>query len=104
MKRQKGFVKIILTIFLLLGTLNLWTYYDPITAWKTIGSWKTINMMNSSFGLFYAVAVIVTLIRIWKNNKSQKEEKITWTFLNILLPIIFGTYYIWIHEEKILNR
>ena len=104
MKRQNGFVKFILTICLLIGTINLWTYYDPITAWKTIGSWKVIDLFNRFFGFFYAVAVIITLIRIWKNNKSQREEKISWTFLTILLPIIFGTYYIWTQEEKILNK
>jgi hypothetical protein len=104
MKKQIGLVKFLLTIFLLIGTLNLWTYYDPITAWKLIGSWNTIEMLNKLFGLFYAIAVIVILIRIWKNNKCKSEEKTLWTVLIILLPIIFGNYYLWIKEDKILER
>jgi hypothetical protein len=104
LKKQSRVMKFFLTSFLLIGTFNLWTYYDPISAWKIIGSWNTIAIINNFSGLFYAFAIIVTLVRIWKNNNSQGDEKTLWTVLSVFLPIIFGTYYIWFKEDEFSGR
>jgi len=44
------------------------------------------------------------LVRIWKNAKSEKEERNRWVFLTILFPLLFGTFYIWSKENEILGR
>jgi len=87
-----------------LGTLNLWSYSDPVSALKIIKSLESLEMINRLLGLVYALAIIITLVRIWKNAKSEKEERNRWVFLTILFPLLFGTFYIWSKENEILGR
>lgn len=61
-------------------------------------------MINRLLGLVYALAVIITLVRIWKNAKYEKEERNMWVFLTILFPLLFGIFYIWSKEPEILSR
>ncbi|RYM35930.1 hypothetical protein ERX46_02750 [Brumimicrobium glaciale] len=104
LKKQSIFLKIIISICFILGTINLWSFYDPFIAFEIIESWEILDMINRILGLFYAIAVIITLIRIWKNTKCEKEERNMWFFLTILFPLLFGTIYIWSKENEISSR
>lgn len=97
-------VKFLISLGFFLQVINFWTYYDPITAWKTFGAWQTLSILNNTFNILIAIAFIITVIRVWKNVKSSKNEKLIWTILIVFFAPIFGTYYIWILEDQFLER
>jgi predicted MFS family arabinose efflux permease len=52
-------LKIILTLTFMLGSFNLWTYFDPVSAFNTFESWESLNLFNRLVGFVYAVSVVI---------------------------------------------
>lgn len=104
LKSLNMFVKLGMTLVLLISLFNLWTYYDPVTAWKLIGSWKTLELMNGILNALFGATMVMLFVRIWRNKKLAVTDKRLWTVLVILVPVLFGTWYIWRLENRPLRR
>lgn len=104
MKRLTVGLKFLITICFMLGLINLWIYFDPVTAWKKFGSHQTMDLMNTLFNIASFIGFAVTVYRIWKNENSSREDKVFWTVGVFIIAPIIGTYYIWVKEDQLLDR
>jgi len=93
-------VRSLLTLGLIIGTINFMTYFFPTQAQKMIGSFESLNTFNTVGKLVYMITFVVLMARIWKNQYLDKTAKGQWTILIILLPIVLGTYYLWVKEKQ----
>ena len=87
-----------------IGAINILTYVYPVSAMKLVGDFKLLNTYNAIGGLVFMTTFIIIVVRVWKNKQLHKSEKGQWTFLIILLPIVLGTYYLWVKEKQMEKK